>query len=126
MLRGSWSTETLALAGCQLEIDANSLVIWHGPRICMGICEGEPSLVCPHSTSGRADYFGPVVNRWADPLITQAVHPLVGQRLDSGHTIWLLKCSVITCCDPTLMHVGEPESSSVTAEPCAHHCSRRC
>lgn len=66
MLRGSWSKDILALPTCQTEVDAHSLVIWNGPRICMGICDGEPSLVCPHSTSGRADYFGPVVNRWAE------------------------------------------------------------
>ncbi|KAK9788833.1 hypothetical protein WJX73_006132 [Symbiochloris irregularis] len=97
MLRGSWSTDILALPTCQLEIDASSLVIWNGPRICMGICEGEPSLVCPHSTSGRADYFGPVVNRAARfcmsacsggqvvlplPLAQKLVLELTGQHLE--------------------------------------------
>ena len=31
----------------------------------MGIYEGVPTRVCPHSTSGRADYWGPFVNRAA-------------------------------------------------------------
>ena len=37
----------------------------YGPRVRMGIYEGVPTSVCPHSTSGRADYWGPFVNRAA-------------------------------------------------------------
>ena len=29
----------------------------------MGISEAIPNRVVPHTTSGRADYFGPLVNR---------------------------------------------------------------
>eukprot|EP00798_Chlamydomonas_sp_ICE-L_P026740 gene26740-4306_t len=36
-----------------------------GPRVNMGIFTGVPSKVMPHSTTGRADYFGPLVNRAA-------------------------------------------------------------
>ena len=31
----------------------------------MGIYEGTPTSVCPHTTSGRCDYWGPFVNRAA-------------------------------------------------------------
>ena len=37
----------------------------YGPRVRMGIYEGVPTMVCPHSTSGRCDYWGPFVNRAA-------------------------------------------------------------
>ena len=37
----------------------------YGPRVRMGIYEGQPTSVCPHSTSGRCDYWGPFVNRAA-------------------------------------------------------------
>ena len=42
--------------------------IWmcrYGPRVRMGIYEGVPQSICPHSTSGRCDYWGPFVNRAA-------------------------------------------------------------
>ena len=31
----------------------------------MGIYDGVPTSICPHSTSGRCDYWGPFVNRAA-------------------------------------------------------------
>ena len=37
----------------------------YGPRVKMGIYEGVPTHICPHSTSGRCDYWGPFVNRAA-------------------------------------------------------------
>ena len=43
----------------------SSLVPVHryGPRVRMGIYEGLPTSVGPHTTSGRCDYWGPFVNR---------------------------------------------------------------
>ena len=38
-------------------------VVFQGPRARMGIYEGIPTKVTPHSTTGRPDYFGPLVNR---------------------------------------------------------------
>ncbi|CAG9466706.1 unnamed protein product [Pedinophyceae sp. YPF-701] len=37
----------------------------HGLQARVGICSGPVTSVMPHGTSGRADYFGPVVNRAA-------------------------------------------------------------
>lgn len=31
----------------------------------MGVYSGMPTRVMPHTTTGRADYFGPMVNRAA-------------------------------------------------------------
>jgi hypothetical protein len=36
-------------------------VMFRGPRVKMGIYCGTPTRVIPHTTTGRADYFGPVV-----------------------------------------------------------------
>ena len=37
----------------------------YGPRVRMGVYEGVPTSVRPHTTSGRCDYWGPFVNRAA-------------------------------------------------------------
>ncbi|CAG9466280.1 unnamed protein product [Pedinophyceae sp. YPF-701] len=36
-----------------------------GLRVKVGVCEGKPIKVTPHPGTGRADYFGPLVNRAA-------------------------------------------------------------
>lgn len=58
-----WSPEVLALPNCGPQVTEEGLLIWYGPRIRMGMCEGTPTSIMPHQTSGRADYFGPLVNR---------------------------------------------------------------
>ena len=40
-------------------------IVFRGPRAKMGIYSGLPTRVIPHNTTGRADYFGPLVNRAA-------------------------------------------------------------
>ena len=40
-------------------------VVFRGPKVKMGIYAGVPTRVVPHTTTGRADYFGPLVNRAA-------------------------------------------------------------
>ena len=45
-------------------------LLWRGPRVRMGMYEGQPVSVAPHAASGRADYFGPVCNR-CSPAQTQ-------------------------------------------------------
>ena len=63
MMQGMWVDDVLALPGCGAELGQNSQVVWFGPRVRMGLFDGEPVRVLPHATSGRADYFGPVINR---------------------------------------------------------------
>ena len=62
LMHCSWGTDILQLPKCQVEVK-NHVMLWNGPRVAMGVCEGQPASVSPHTTSGRADYFGPVVNR---------------------------------------------------------------
>jgi class 3 adenylate cyclase len=40
-------------------------MVFRGPKVKMGIYGGVPTRVLPHNTTGRADYFGPLVNRSA-------------------------------------------------------------
>lgn len=65
LLEAAWSDRVLALPGCGPALNTAMEVIWVGPRARMGICEAVPNRVMPHTTSGRADYFGPLVNRSA-------------------------------------------------------------
>ena len=78
----------------------------YGPRVRMGIYEGVPQSICPHSTSGRCDYWGPFVNRaarfanaaaWGGQITVPAtlarafVHALTNQTLslDSSEPVVL-------------------------------------
>ena len=63
MLNEIWSKETLNFSACQPVHEDNGHVLFMGPRVKMGIYEGQPTRICPHTTTGRADYFGPFVNR---------------------------------------------------------------
>ena len=63
LLEGAWADKVLALPGCGPALSSSMEVVWVGPRARMGISEAIPSRVVPHTTSGRADYFGPLVNR---------------------------------------------------------------
>eukprot|EP01025_Chloroclados_australasicus_P040045 TRINITY_DN41664_c1_g1_i2.p1 TRINITY_DN41664_c1_g1~~TRINITY_DN41664_c1_g1_i2.p1 ORF type:complete len:361 (+),score=34.23 TRINITY_DN41664_c1_g1_i2:61-1083(+) len=47
------------------EYDENRTLVFRGPRVKIGIYQDVPTEVEPHSTTGRADYFGPLVNRAA-------------------------------------------------------------
>lgn len=58
-----WGEEVLKIPACRVMYGDKKQMLFHGPRVKMGIYEGVPTRVCPHTTSGRADYFGPLVNR---------------------------------------------------------------
>ncbi|GAX75845.1 hypothetical protein CEUSTIGMA_g3288.t1 [Chlamydomonas eustigma] len=61
-----WASEVLSLPDSSEIRDAvGGDTLWYGPRVKMGVYEGMPAKVTPHSTTGRADYFGPLVNRAA-------------------------------------------------------------
>ena len=75
LLEGAWSDQVLALPGCGPALSSSMEVVWVGPRARMGISEAIPSRVVPHTTSGRADYFGPLVNRLSQ-LFPYACHCL--------------------------------------------------
>ena len=69
MLQGMWSREVLALPNCGAAGGANNDILWYGPRVRMGMYEGEPTRIVPHTTSGRADYFGPLLNRCCSTVL---------------------------------------------------------
>lgn len=66
MVNEVWSNEALQLGPCRPLYGPSNEVLFLGPRVKMGIYEGRPNRICPHTTTGRADYFGPFVNRPAD------------------------------------------------------------
>ncbi|KAG1674923.1 hypothetical protein FOA52_014716 [Chlamydomonas sp. UWO 241] len=65
MMEVPWTPAMLALPGAHEERDVLGNVMFIGPRVKMGVYQGVPTKVVAHSTSGRADYFGPLVNRAA-------------------------------------------------------------
>ena len=56
-------------------------LLWRGPRVRMGMFEGQPVAVVPHPASGRADYFGTLCNRWL-PVSSSCADP--GRGRDAG------------------------------------------
>jgi hypothetical protein len=60
----SWPDAVLELPGAKQLTDQHGNVVFRGPRVKMGLYRGVPARVVPHNT-GRADYFGPLVNRAA-------------------------------------------------------------
>ena len=66
LLQYPWPPEVLALdICCEAARDAEGRPSLRGPRVRVGAYEGVPSMVVPHPSLGRADYFGPLVNRAA-------------------------------------------------------------
>ena len=66
LLQYPWPPEVLALdVCCEAAPDAEGRPSLRGPRVRVGVYEGVPSMVVPHPSLGRADYFGPLVNRAA-------------------------------------------------------------
>lgn len=64
-------------------VNSSGVVVFRGPKVKMGIYEGMPTRALPHSTTGRADYFGQFVNRAARFCHAAAKG---GQVLSSVHT----------------------------------------
>ncbi|DBA97014.1 TPA: hypothetical protein ACH3X1_015296 [Trebouxia sp. C0004] len=62
MLGVHWREDVLT--HCQAPVWGKQGLSFVGPRIKMGVYEGVPTRVAPH-TNGSADYFGPLVNRAA-------------------------------------------------------------
>ncbi len=64
LLQAHWDPNVLLLQHCCPVLDSEDRVLYAGPRVRMGIYEGTPLRIQPHASSGRADYFGRLVNRW--------------------------------------------------------------
>ena len=67
MVQGMWGNEILSLPHCSAELTEAGELLYFGPRVRIGMCEGVPTMVMPHTTSGRADFWGSFVNRRACP-----------------------------------------------------------
>ena len=63
LLHLHWDPDILQLDYCGPVLDRNDQLLFAGPRVRMGVYEGVPLRVQPHTVSGRADYFGRLVNR---------------------------------------------------------------
>ena len=60
----TWPKGTTKIKACQEEM-ADGLCMFQGPRLKVGVFEGQPTATMVHPTLGRPDYFGPLVNRAA-------------------------------------------------------------
>lgn len=88
-MHSMWGNEILALPHCAADLAEDGQLINFGPRVRIGMCEGNPTMVMPHSTSGRCDYWGPFVNRQA------ALRLFVRSR-----TARRISCSTLPCTPP--------------------------
>lgn len=64
LLQVHWEPDVLQLHHCCPVLSQDRL-LFVGPRVRMGMYEGTPVRIQPHTSSGRADYFGVLVNRCA-------------------------------------------------------------
>ncbi|CAG9463289.1 unnamed protein product [Pedinophyceae sp. YPF-701] len=60
-----WPPKLMNMKYCAPTWDEDGAFIRGGLRVKIGVCEGRPLRVMPHPATGRADYFGPLVNRAA-------------------------------------------------------------
>ena len=76
MLNATYSDDILCLPDCGIVMDDQFQYLWRGPRVRMGMWDAVPHRVVPHGSSGRADYYGGLKNRyvscWADVLDAEA------------------------------------------------------
>jgi class 3 adenylate cyclase/ABC-type proline/glycine betaine transport system substrate-binding protein len=64
LLYGNWPIEIMHYPDLREELDSNKNIKFRGPRVRMGIHTGAPDCVVD-STTGRVDYYGPMVNKSA-------------------------------------------------------------
>ncbi|CAG9461611.1 unnamed protein product [Pedinophyceae sp. YPF-701] len=60
-----WPARMMRARAFAPSCDENGRFVDGGLRVRIGVCEGKPLRVMPHPATGRADYFGPLVNRAA-------------------------------------------------------------
>ena len=74
-------------AQCSLCLLWDMQILFQGPHVKMGVYRGRPTGVSPHVTTGRADYFGPFVNRFGALLIVSVLvtHPYTTQKPSYHH-----------------------------------------
>ena len=65
LLIADWTPDMLQLPPMKTVLDSKGNLLHRGPRVKTGIYQGRARTVSPHSTTGRADYWGELVNRAA-------------------------------------------------------------
>ena len=65
VLQAPWHPEVLELPPTAEVCGPDNLLLFRGARVKLGIYRGQPESVVPHTSTGRADYFGTMVNRAA-------------------------------------------------------------
>jgi hypothetical protein len=65
LLLADWTPQMLRLPPMKPEWGAGGALLHRGPRVKTGAFLGQPRQVSPHGTTGRADYWGELVNRAA-------------------------------------------------------------
>jgi hypothetical protein len=65
LLTTEWTPDMLRLPPMQPKWSKDGTLLFLGPRVKTGIYQGHPRTVNTHSTTGRADYWGELVNRAA-------------------------------------------------------------
>ena len=109
MLKVHWREDVLTLPHCQAQVGGRHGLIFIGPRIKMGIYEGVPTRVAPHTTTGSADYFGPLVNRYT---------ALLRSHLSTCACVCVSWCK--HCRQPEPVHsIGKPHWQNPLARPAA-------
>jgi hypothetical protein len=79
----------------------------------MGVYSSVPTRVMPHTTTGRADYFGPMVNRAARycHAAARGGQVLLSKELMCEVSFWL-------CC--SLIKTSTRHTSGGRGAPCVH------
>eukprot|EP00873_Tetraselmis_striata_P029058 jgi/Tetstr1/449322/TSEL_003837.t1 len=100
MLDLRWPAEILEMPGCEtLQVD--NQVVFKGPRVKVAFRAGSALIKEPHPSTGRADYFGPLLNQ-AARILSKAAG---GQVLVDGDT-WAAIQVELAARDPSCPFTG--------------------
>lgn len=73
LLDFNWDPQLLQRPGFEEQKDGEGRLMQRGLRVSIGVAFGYPHYMMPHPNTGRADYFGPIVNLCA--RVKQAAKP---------------------------------------------------
>ncbi|CAG9460535.1 unnamed protein product [Pedinophyceae sp. YPF-701] len=83
-----WPRKLLSHESAAVQVNAFGRRVSGGLKARIGICRGRPLRVVPHPATGRADYFGPLVNRAARMCFAAAQGgQVVGSAADAAQAL---------------------------------------
>lgn len=93
LLRVQWNKEILKIPAGREIVGEDGVMLFRGLRARVGIYQGEVSRVIPHRSTGRADYFGPLVNRAARFMSAAGPGQILAEAasVDKTVTNWKMK-----------------------------------